>query len=119
MRLFSSLAGLRIYVMRLLSRLALLIALMLMPFGMAPSPASPTQDPMMADMAMGHCPDQGSHNGKYGFAECTMACAAALPAIDASREALLPVSSDPVLPAAAQRLHGLHPETATPPPRRS
>ena len=104
--------------MRLLSRLLLLISLMLMPLGMAPS-ASAAQHPEMADMAMGHCPDQGPNNGKYGFAECTMACAATLPAVDASNEGPKPISCNPLLPAATQRLHGLHPETATPPPRHS
>jgi hypothetical protein len=103
-----------------LSRLLLLIAVLLMPLGMAPAPASAPDHSMIAGMPMGHCPDQGSRNdAKQGVHECTMACAAALPATEARDDAPLLIVCEPILPDAAERLHGLHPETATPPPKRS
>lgn len=98
-------------------RALLLFAVLLMPLGMAPAVAAPVHH-MAAGMPMGHCPEQApSDERKAGFAECTMACAAALPAVEAPREEALLVTVElPRLPAAPQ-LHGLHPETATPPPR--
>jgi hypothetical protein len=104
--------------MRLLSRLLVLVAVLLMPFGMTPASASMAHEQMTAGMPMGHCPDQTpSHDGKSGFAECTMACAAALPAIDRQADEQHLIAHEPLQPLAVQRLQGLHPETATPPPR--
>ena len=101
-------------------KLVLLFAVLLMPLGMQPAAAAPATHHDMASMPMGHCPDQGSHHDmKGGIAECTMACAGALPATELSaREPLLTVR-EPVQPAAAPRLSGLHPDIATPPPKRS
>jgi hypothetical protein len=67
---------------RLLSKLLLLVVVLLMPLAMAPLAAgSSPHHEMGADVPMGHCPDQGSGpHGKSGLTECTMACAAALPA---------------------------------------
>jgi hypothetical protein len=97
-----------------------MLAVLLMPLSMTPAPASAPNHAVMAEMPMGHCPDQGSHHDmKGGIAECTMACAASLPAGDATVGELLLIGCDPILPDSAERLHGLHPETATPPPRRS
>jgi hypothetical protein len=105
--------------MRLFSRLLVLVAVMLMPFGMsAPASASTAHDQMMAGMPMGHCPDQAPrHDGKSAFGECTMACAAALPAIDRRSDEPDLIVREPVQSVAVQRLRGLHPETATPPPK--
>jgi hypothetical protein len=101
-------------------KLLVLLAVLLMPLGMSPGAAAPVRHQMAAGMPMGHCPDQApSHDKKSGFGECTMACAAALPAVEASA-AELPIAP-PELPrlALSDRLHGLQPETATPPPRAS
>jgi hypothetical protein len=98
----------------------LLFAVLLMPLGMSPAAAAPAHHWMAAGMPMDHCLDQApSHGKKAGFAECTMACAAALPAVEAP--GALPLTMAVELPrlAATDRLHGLHPETATPPPRAS
>ena len=101
---------------RLLSLLAL-IAVLLMPLGM--TPASAHHQPA-AGMAMPHCPEQApKHDSKGAFAECTMACSAALPAAELQQEQHLPIACAPAPPAVAQILRGLHPETATPPPKRS
>lgn len=102
----------------LLTRLALLIAVLLMPFGMTPSAAQPNGHSAMGSMAIGHCDDRApNQHMKGGIVECTMACSAALPATENTRdEPPLSVSS-PARPLAATVLHGLHPETATPPPR--
>jgi hypothetical protein len=105
-------------VQTLLARLVILFAVLLMPLDMAPAAASVPHQRM--DMPMGHCPDQGSHHDmKSGIAECTMACAGALPAADLARHQPLLVVCEPIQPAAAQRLHGLHPDPATPPPKDS
>jgi hypothetical protein len=103
----------------MLARLGLLIAVLLMPFGMAPATAAP-QHAMAMDMPMGHCPDQSPrHDMKGGIAECTMACAGALPAADLADHRPLLSASEPILFGTADALDGLHPETATPPPKHS
>jgi hypothetical protein len=100
-------------------KLLVLIALLAMPFGMAAAPAAVHQS-AAAGMPMGHCPDQHSgHQNKSAFAECTMACSAALPAAEPRAAQPLRIVCAPVQPAGALRLHGLHPETATPPPKDS
>jgi hypothetical protein len=106
---------------RLIAKLLLIVAMLSMPFGMTAAAGSAHHDAMaMGDTSMRHCPDQGSgHNMKGGIAECTMACAAALPAADATNGGPPLIICDPVLPGTAQRLHSLHPDIATPPPKRS
>jgi hypothetical protein len=98
-------------------RLVLLLSVLLMPLGMTPAAASPSHR-ALAGMPMGHCPEQKSRHDR-GIAECTMACAAALPVMAAGADELLAAPSVPVVAAIAQRLHGLHPDTATPPPKRA
>ena len=100
-------------------KFVLVFAVLLMPLGMQPVAAASTHHDM-ASMAMGHCPNQVPHHDrKGGIAECTMACAGALPAAElAAREPLL-IVREPVQPATANRLSGLHPDPATPPPKRS
>jgi hypothetical protein len=101
-------------------KLLALLAVLLMPLGMSPAAAAPVHHDMGAGMPMGHCPDQApSHDKKSGFAECTMACAAALPAVEAPAAGLPIVPAELPSLALSDRLYGLHPETATPPPRAS
>lgn len=103
--------------MRGVVKLLALLAVLLLPFGMAPAAATVTHH-QMASLPMQHCPEQGTgHQWKFSFAECTMACSAALPA--ESRPDALPVTIIRVTVArvAAHSLIGIHPETAKPPPR--
>jgi hypothetical protein len=91
-----------------------------MPFGMAPSIASAVHHGSMAGNTMEHCPDNmPNHENKGSFAECTMACSAALPAVEPAEEVPLQFVHDLVAPSLARPLHGLHPDTATPPPKHS
>ncbi len=101
----------------MLSRLLLLLAVLLMPFGMTPVAASQHQHSAVA-MPMQHCPEQApNHDSKGAFVECTMACSAALPAADRFSKQPSVIEVEPPRPAATPLLHGLHPETATPPPK--
>lgn len=103
---------------RLIAKLLILVAVLLMPIGMAPAVASATHP--AAGVAMQHCPGPApNHDMKGGLGECTMACAAALPAADLSPQAPLMIVCEPVFPAGAEPLRGFHPDTATPPPKRS
>ena len=100
-------------------KLLTLIAVLLMPLGMVPAPAAAHVQHRMA-MPMSHCPDrQQQPVSKSGIVECTMACAAALPAVSGASAEPLRIVCTPERPAAAHRLDDLHPEIATPPPRRS
>jgi hypothetical protein len=96
-------------------RLLTLVAVLLMPFGMASAAAH-----RVTAAPMQHCPQQGSnHPSKGTLAECTMACSAALPAAERAGNEPVRIISAPMVAALPPRLHGLHPETATPPPKRS
>jgi hypothetical protein len=101
----------------LVARLLVLAAMLLMPLGMAGAPAAARHHAAMA-MDMQHCPDPAPvHKDKGGIAVCTMACASALPALNvAQREPVAP-REELVAVHAVQALDGLHPETATPPPK--
>ena len=102
-----------------LAKLLTLLAVLLMPLGMAaPASASAHHPANMttAAMPMPHCPDQGSTHHAAG-AECTMACAATLPALSEGSEPRLRIAAVPAPRILAAPLPGLHPETATPPPR--
>lgn len=108
--------------MATLWKLLALIAVLFLPLGMttAPAAAATTDHGAMASMPMKHCPEQSpGHGGKAGFTECTMACSAALPVADLGSHRTIRIACTPVEPCLAGPLHGLHPETATPPPRRS
>lgn len=106
--------------MATLCRLIALFAVLLMPLGMQPAAAAMAHSPMAMDMPKGHCHDQGSHHDtKGGIAECMMACAGALPASDLANNEPSLIASAPIRSAATPRLDGLHPDTATPPPKRS
>lgn len=100
------------------AKLLLLFSLLLMPLGMTPAAAASQQQHAMAAMPMGHCDEQAPrHESKGSPAECTMACASALPAGDYVVEQ--PLASEPlfIAPVPAPMLHGLHPDPGTPPPK--
>jgi hypothetical protein len=104
---------------RLVTKLLVLIAVLLMPFGMTAAPAAAAAHHGAA-MPMQHCPEQApSHSGKAGVAECTMACAAALPAVAGCTDEPPRIAADLYQSAHPRQLHGLHPDTATPPPKHS
>jgi hypothetical protein len=104
---------------KMLARLILLIGVLFMPLGMTPATAA-AHEHAMSGMPMGHCDDGSTkHHAKGGIAECTMACAAALPAADTPNDDIAPIGRMPIRPEASQVLHGLHPDTATPPPKLS
>jgi hypothetical protein len=103
-----------------IARLALLVAMLFMPLGMQAAAASAPNHSTMTQMPTGHCRDRApAHDMKSGIAECTMACAAALPAVDSPRANPPQIVAAQALPATAQRLDGIDPETATPPPKAS
>ena len=103
---------------QLFLKLLTFVALLLMPFGMvAPAAAAPHHS---ASMPMQHCPEQApTQKGKLGFAPCTMACAAALPAAESSPADEFPIDRAAQVSAAVRQLHGVQLEIATPPPKRS
>ena len=99
-----------------------LVAVMLMPFGMAEavSAVSSAQHHDMAGMPMGHCPDeQPQPDVQPGIAACTMVCSAALPAGQEVRPEPAMIVCSPEIASPARHLRGLNPETADPPPKRS
>jgi hypothetical protein len=100
----------------LMAKLVLLVAVLLMPFAMAPAAASAPHQETAIGTAMGHCVDQHQQS-KRGIAECTMACAASLPATGAAVMAPIVVVEVLSPSVTTHRLQGLHPEIATPPPR--
>jgi hypothetical protein len=102
----------------IVARLLLVVAMLLMPLGMTPATGADVHRPhAMAGMPMGHCDRDSPKHAAKGFAECTMACSAALPAMDFAPEAPPMIVCGPVRPGAAAILHGLHPDAATPPPK--
>jgi hypothetical protein len=103
----------------MIAKFMLLLAVLIMPLGMTAAPAAPHHS-MAAGMPMKDCPEQPpKHDRKGAVAECTMACSSALPATELVSDAPMLVHSAPVLPAIALALEGLHPDTATPPPKQS
>ena len=106
---------------RLASKLLILLSVLLMPLGMAPASAASqhSHSAMSMSMPMQHCPQPGPQQDEPGIADCAMACAAALPALSETAPERPMIVGQPEQPASAQLLHGLHPETATPPPKRS
>jgi len=99
-----------------LVRLIAVLAVLLMPLGMQQAAAAPSET-HHASMPMQHCPEQGSKHEKGAFVECTMACSAALPALDQPQQASIPIACERVRPSLARHLSDLHPEIATPPPK--
>ena len=104
--------------MQVVWRILALVAVLLMPLGMFAPAAAAHQ--AFAAMPMEHCPDQSPHKDmKSSFAECTMACSAALPAMDGSAAQVRIIACVPIDCPAAKTLTGVVPEIATPPPKRS
>ena len=100
--------------MKQLLRLLLLLAVIISPLGMANAAPTATQH-SAAGTPMQHCPEQG----KAGFVHCAMACSAALPASAMRQIEPLPITCSAPRIEVAHQLHGLHSETATPPPKHS
>lgn len=106
---------------RLASKLLVLFAVLLMPLAMAPAAGAPQHQhsAMTMSMPMQHCPEPGPQQEKPGIAVCAMACASSLPALGRMASDAPVIVCAPQAPTAAQLLNGLHPETATPPPKQS
>lgn len=106
--------------MALVWKLLVIMAVLLMPLGMSSAGAAAPDHATMAGMPMGHCPEQSpNHETRGGIAACSMACAAALPAMDVVTDELRALSVESGLSRAVEALHGRHPEIATPPPKLS
>ena len=106
--------------MGIIGRLLLLLAVLLMPVGMEPAASAPmaSHHIMMTTTAMERCPDQsGEHQHNNGLAMCSMACASALPAQELVRGEAPIRRPELVTAMTVQALDGIHPETATPPPK--
>jgi hypothetical protein len=107
--------GMRAIALKLLALLAVLV----MPLAMTAAPAA-AHHQQAAAMPMEHCPEPvAPHDTKSGFTECTMACSAALPAVGSPVSVRPLIVCAPVESSLSNRLRGLHPDTETPPPRRS
>lgn len=102
--------------LRLFAQLLLFIAVLVAPLGMTAAPAANAHHATGAGTALEHCPDQGQTDAG-GIVDCTMACAAALPALQGARDAQPPAAhrAGPVI--ASRRLAGILQEIATPPPK--
>lgn len=110
-------------VMSSLAKLLAIVALLLTSFGMTAASAATVPHHgavLAAAMPMAHCPDSDrTADTKGGVPECAMACSAALPAADLAHPQPLTILCAPVQASLATSLHGLHPDTATPPPKGS
>lgn len=121
-RIIASHAG-RAYfaIMRaLILRLLTLISLVLMPFGMSAASAGPAHHAPAAATAQ-HCDEQGGQPAKASpdqALDCAMACSM-LVAAEARVEEPAPALRLPAAWLFIERAAGLHPDTATPPPKLS
>lgn len=98
-------------------RLLALLAMVLMPFGMAAAPAAPAQS-HHSSAGMEHCPDESSTMDLAGGpGGCAMPCSAALPAGDAGPIDSPSLARSLVDAGRPPALAGLVLEIATPPPR--
>ena len=99
-----------------LFRLMALLALMLMPHGLASAPAM--AEPGNHATSAGHCEDQAEHDKApaKSHVDCAMACNA-LPASEPSVEEPLPMPIALRAIAPEIRFSSIVPETATPPPK--
>jgi hypothetical protein len=104
----------------LILRLLTLLALALMPFGMGAASAAPAHHAPAAATA-GHCGEHGRQPGKQSpenATDCAISCSMLLAAESRIEDPVPPVRLLPVRPL-ADRQTGLHPDTATPPPKLS
>lgn len=97
-----------------------LLALVLMPFGMGAAISAPANRAPAAATAE-HCAEHGSQpagkSAKHS-ADCAIACSM-LMAPETRVEELAPAIRLPAARPLAERATGLHPDTATPPPKLS
>jgi hypothetical protein len=99
-------------------RLIALVAVMLLPLGMATAPAEAHQQHSTMTMSIQHCADESSEPKATGArADCTMPCATALPAHDLGPIGSGSFSRSGDRPAAQLSLADIALEIATPPPR--
>jgi hypothetical protein len=99
-------------------RLLTLLALVLMPFGMGAANAAPAHHVAAAEVAQ-HCDDkrgQPAEQSRDEAMDCAVSCSMIAVAQAQVKE---PPVAHPILtaPRLAERGAGLHPETATPPPK--
>lgn len=98
------------------SRLMMLIALALMPFGMASAPAKAVGN---AAPAAGHCDEHQKRENVPAQMEMSCAACTALPALDVAPAVSELRHALPRLVKAANSLSDTEPEIATPPPKLS
>ena len=101
-------------------RLLTLISLALMPFGMGAAGAAPVHH-APATATTGHCDEQGGQPDETSSdraLDCAMACSM-LVAVEAPAPEPAPALRLPAGPTLSRRPVGLHPDTATPPPKLS
>ena len=105
--------------MRALLKLLTMAALLFMPFGMGAATAAPAHGAAMAMTGTGHCGEPARDQApRSSHSDCAMSCAAVpadkLHVSEPAQIASLPAAA-PIPPA----LVGVHPDTATPPPKLS
>lgn len=106
--------------MATLWKLIALIALLMTPLAMIMPAAAAVPQHSTGATSMEHCADAGDKADPKGeVPDCAMACSAALPAADLVQPHSLPIMCTPAASPLAQLLRGIHPETATPPPKRT
>lgn len=101
-------------------RLLALLALIMMPFGMGAAMAAPVHH-APSSAAAEHCGEHGSQPDKKSpsqAADCAIACSMLMTAETGLAEPP-PALRLPAARAPADHGHGLHPDTATPPPKPS
>lgn len=104
--------------MGVVGRLLMLLAVLILPFGMAPAASAALSGDQHSASGMSHCPDQpGKHQHDQGLASCSMACASALPAQDLPRDDVLVKRERVRFAFVRYSLNGIQPEIATPPPK--
>ena len=99
-----------------LTRILTLLALLLMPLGMASAPAA-AAIPVAGSAGDGHCDDHRKPEGAPAKAEMHCTACAALPALDAPRETVALLPDAPMVISLASSVAGFEPEIATPPPK--
>lgn len=100
-----------------LLRLLTLLALVVMPIGMATAPAAASPVPASHHMMGGHCDEQPDQDqAPASKMDCAAMCTA-LPATDSAAPTPVLKPKAPRTIAVATRFHGIILEIATPPPR--
>lgn len=104
-----------------LLRLVTMIAMLLMPFGMAAAPAAVDGGHhASASMAAEHCPQAPDEQDAGGFVSgCAMPCSAALPAGDERRLDSQPIIGASLISWLSPAFSSVELEISTPPPKLS